>query len=195
MASRAAAVLQERVPMGLRIPPEFERAVLDRVASGRYETAEDVFKACLEALSQLEADEAGNLDWLREQVEIGIAELDRGEGLPGEEVMAQIRARFKKPLQTRADERRTERVRVDVPAEVHGALMRRVASGEYTSTDEILKLCLELLEQEEASEAQKLEMLQRDVQHAMDQYDRGEYSPAEEVFARLHARLQRSSAP
>ncbi|HSU13422.1 hypothetical protein [Longimicrobium sp.] len=47
---------------------------------------------------------------------------------------------------------------------------------------------------EEDVETAKLEALRRDVQVAIDQYERGEYSHAEEVFARLHAKLARSSA-
>ena len=164
MASRAA-VLQERYPMSLSIPPEFERAVRDRVGTDRYETAWDVFASCVGAAHRLESLDEGlewwrerhdalsvdaprahhergmppefwiprsfevavrqhlstgryashedvfdaflmalreqeqwedeNLDWLREQIAIGTAQLDRGEGIPGEQAMAQIRAELR----------------------------------------------------------------------------------------------------
>ena len=84
---------------------------------------------------------------------------------------------------------------LSIPPEFERAIRERVASGEYRSTDEVLRLCLRLLEMEEMSEEEKLDALRRDVQHAMDQYDRGEYSPADEVFARLHAALERNSDP
>jgi putative addiction module CopG family antidote len=84
---------------------------------------------------------------------------------------------------------------LSIPPEFERAVRERVRSGEYRSTDEVLRLCLELLEQEERSEAEKLDALRSDVQHAMDQYDRAEYSPAEEVFARLRATLDRSESP
>src|SRR6185436_5860394 len=48
MASRAA-VLQERYPMSLTLPPEFERAVRERVGTANYETAWDVFVSCIGA--------------------------------------------------------------------------------------------------------------------------------------------------
>jgi putative addiction module CopG family antidote len=84
---------------------------------------------------------------------------------------------------------------LSIPPEFERAILERVESGEYRSTDEVLRLCLRLLEMEEMSEGEKLEALRRDVAHAMGQYDRGEYSPADEVFARLHATLERNSDP
>jgi len=82
--------------MALRIPPDFERAVLDRVASGRYASVEDVLEACLEALSQTEESPAEEMEWLRAQVDVGIAEADRGELIPGDEAFRQIRAELRR---------------------------------------------------------------------------------------------------
>ena len=84
---------------------------------------------------------------------------------------------------------------LSIPPDFERAVLERVESGEYRSTDEVLRLCLKLLEMEEVSEGEKLHALRRDVAHAMDQYARGEYSPADEVFARLHAALERNSDP
>ena len=53
----------------LQIPPEFERAVLDRVAEGKYESTDEVLTACLEALCQVEEFQAEELDWLRTHVD------------------------------------------------------------------------------------------------------------------------------
>lgn len=78
----------------------------------------------------------------------------------------------------------------NIPPEFERAVMERVESGEYQSTDDVLRACLAALAREEAEEAEKLEALRRDVEHAMDQYERGKYSPADEVFARLRAKLQ-----
>ncbi|HSU13421.1 hypothetical protein [Longimicrobium sp.] len=84
--------------MSLNIPPEFERAVLERVASGAYESTEDVLKACLEALELLEADMAEENEWLRREVQIGIDEADRGELIPRDEAIASMRAELKRRI-------------------------------------------------------------------------------------------------
>ena len=95
MSAHALAV-EPRSAMNLNIPPEFERAILDRVASGAYETPEDVLKACLEALTLMEAELAENHEWLKREVQIGIDEADRGELIPGAEALASIRAEVRR---------------------------------------------------------------------------------------------------
>jgi Arc/MetJ-type ribon-helix-helix transcriptional regulator len=82
--------------MSLNIPPEFERAILERVASGAYETPEDVLKACLEGLSLLEAELAEDHEWIKEQIQLARDELDRGEGIPGEESRARVLAEVRR---------------------------------------------------------------------------------------------------
>ncbi|MBV9109657.1 MAG: hypothetical protein JO306_09655 [Gemmatimonadetes bacterium] len=82
--------------MSLNIPVEFERAILERVASGAYETPEDVLKACLEGLSLLEAQLEEDHEWLKREVKIGIDEADRGELIPGDEAIASIRAEVRR---------------------------------------------------------------------------------------------------
>jgi putative addiction module CopG family antidote len=81
---------------------------------------------------------------------------------------------------------------LNIPPDFERAVRERVESGAYASTDDVLQACLDALERDESSEAAKLDALRRDVQVAMDQYERGEYSRAEDVFARLHERLARS---
>jgi antitoxin ParD1/3/4 len=84
--------------MSLNIPPEFERAVLERVESGAYQSTDDVLKACLEGLTLLEADIADESEWLRREVQIGIDEADRGELIPGDEALASIRAEVRRRM-------------------------------------------------------------------------------------------------
>jgi putative addiction module CopG family antidote len=79
--------------MSLAIPPEFERAVLERVESGAYESTDHVLRACLEALTLLEADVAGESEWLRREVQIGIDSADHEPIIPREEAIERMRAR------------------------------------------------------------------------------------------------------
>ena len=91
-----ALAAEPRSDMSLNIPPEFERAILERVASGAYETPEDVLKACLEGLSLLEAELEEDHEWIRQQIQLARDELDRGEGIPGEESRARVLAEVRR---------------------------------------------------------------------------------------------------
>ena len=88
--------VEPRSAMSLNIPPEFERAVRERVESGKYESTDDVLKACLEGLSLLEADLEENHEWLKREIQLGLDELDRGEGIPREQAIAMMRAEVRR---------------------------------------------------------------------------------------------------
>jgi putative addiction module CopG family antidote len=80
--------------MSLSIPPEFERAVRDRVESGAYMSAEEVFAACLEALAAWEHDEEIKLIMLRRRIDRGMEQYERGEYSPADEMFARLHARL-----------------------------------------------------------------------------------------------------
>ena len=84
--------------MSLNIPPEFERAVLKRVESDAYASTDDVLNACLQALIALEEDLADDHEWLKAAIQEGIDELDRGEGIPGEQAFAMARAELRRRM-------------------------------------------------------------------------------------------------
>ena len=84
---------------------------------------------------------------------------------------------------------------LNIPPEFERAVLERVASGAYESTDDVLLACLAALEDEEREDEARLESLRRDVRHAMEQHDRGEFSPVDEAFARIRERLARSATP
>jgi Arc/MetJ-type ribon-helix-helix transcriptional regulator len=96
--SAHAAVIEPRSPMSLNIPPEFERAILERVASGAYASTDDVLNACLQALIVLEEDLADDHEWLKREIQIGIDEADRREVIPRDEAIASIRAEVRRRL-------------------------------------------------------------------------------------------------
>jgi antitoxin ParD1/3/4 len=81
--------------MSLRLPPEFERAVLQRVQSGQYESADAVFAACLELLEREERDYDDKLAWLQRDLDVGIEEIERGEVIEGEQAFAEALAEFR----------------------------------------------------------------------------------------------------
>ena len=64
--------------MVLALPDDLRKFVQDEVASGRFQSTEDVI---CEALRRLREHER-QLDELRAELQIGIDQLDRGEGIP-----------------------------------------------------------------------------------------------------------------
>lgn len=77
------------------------RAYVDaKVASGQYESADEVFEA---ALLELRNIETGELDarWLNAKLKVGLAAADAGKTLPVKEAMAEIR-RMAEAMSTRA---------------------------------------------------------------------------------------------
>ena len=77
--------------MSFPLPPEFERAVLDRVRSGQFASPEDVLATMLELLEEREAEYETKLEELRRDIRIGLDQLDRGERLSREEVLTRLR--------------------------------------------------------------------------------------------------------
>jgi antitoxin ParD1/3/4 len=82
--------------MNIALNPEQEQLIQSKLKSGKYATATDVI---VEALRLLEERDRHYEKWLaetREKVTVGLAELDRGEGIDGEVVIANLREKFKK---------------------------------------------------------------------------------------------------
>jgi putative addiction module CopG family antidote len=90
---RFPRIVEPRFPMNLKVPPEFESAILERVASGAYESTDDVLRACLEALTLLEAGLDDQNGSLRRAVQIGIDSANHEPIIPREEAIERMRAR------------------------------------------------------------------------------------------------------
>jgi len=75
----------------MTIPDRIERAIEERVASGRYKSRNEVLSKALSALEMWEED----TEAIRVAVARGIAQLDRGEGIPGDKVFARLKERNK----------------------------------------------------------------------------------------------------
>ena len=82
--------------MNISITPELEKFVKSEVKTGLYQSVSEVIRA---ALHRLKEDKERKLRFmvsskaeLEDKLLEGIAELDRGEGLPGAQVFAEIKA-------------------------------------------------------------------------------------------------------
>lgn len=74
--------------MSVSLTPELEQRVNEKVASGRFTSADDVIREGLRLIE--ERDE--RLQELRHQVQLGVEAADRGELVDGEEVFDRILA-------------------------------------------------------------------------------------------------------
>jgi antitoxin ParD1/3/4 len=67
--------------MNVSLTPELEAFVHDKVASGRYTSASEVVRESLRLLEEREWLRERRIDDLRKDIQIGIVELQSGEGI------------------------------------------------------------------------------------------------------------------
>jgi antitoxin ParD1/3/4 len=79
----------------ITLPPELERFVADQVARGNYPAPVDVIRVSLELLREQKLIDEYPAEELRRELEVGIAEADRGELEPFDPVgtLAEVRRR------------------------------------------------------------------------------------------------------
>jgi antitoxin ParD1/3/4 len=86
--------------MNISITPELEKFVEQEVKTGRYESASEVIRAGLRRLKEDKERKprfvVSSHAELEDKLLEGIAELDRGEGLPGEQLFAELKASTKR---------------------------------------------------------------------------------------------------
>ena len=86
--------------MNISITPELEAFVAEEVKTGLYQSASEVIRAGLRRLKEDKERKprfvVSSVAELEEKLLAGIAELDRGEGVPAEKVFAELKARSAK---------------------------------------------------------------------------------------------------
>ena len=80
--------------MNVSLTPELERRISQRVESGLYTTASEVVREGLRLLFEGGQTQESRLARLEADIAVGLDQLDRGEGLAGEEVRAALTARI-----------------------------------------------------------------------------------------------------
>jgi antitoxin ParD1/3/4 len=76
--------------MNVSLTPELEKFVETQVASGRYQSASELFREGLRLLQEREAERQAALDEVRRKVHEGLESARRGELLDGDEVFREI---------------------------------------------------------------------------------------------------------
>jgi antitoxin ParD1/3/4 len=80
--------------MNVSLTPELERRIAEKVESGLYTSASEVVRESLRLLFEAEELRERRLERLRTEVRLGIEQLDRGEGIPGEAVLREVTERL-----------------------------------------------------------------------------------------------------
>ena len=81
--------------MNVSLTPELERMVEEKVRSGQYRSASEVVRDGLRLLAQRDEEYQVRLEALRGEIQKGMDQLNRGEGIPADEAFARIRALFR----------------------------------------------------------------------------------------------------
>jgi antitoxin ParD1/3/4 len=76
--------------MNVSLTPELEEFVAKLVDAGRYRSASEVVRSAIRLLQDREAERSAKLDALRESIDAGVEELDRGDGTSADEVFEEI---------------------------------------------------------------------------------------------------------
>jgi len=82
--------------------PEIEALIQQRLHSGAFESVEDVLFDALEMQSEREAWLLENKEAINAKIERGLAQLDQGEGIPGDRLRGRLEADKAARLQERS---------------------------------------------------------------------------------------------
>ena len=78
----------------LTITAEHEELIQSHLDTGRYANAEEVLAIALQLLTRLDTEYQTWIEETRQKIAIGLAELDRGEGIDGPTTMNQYLQQF-----------------------------------------------------------------------------------------------------
>ncbi|NDJ21113.1 type II toxin-antitoxin system ParD family antitoxin [Nostoc sp. B(2019)] len=82
--------------MNITLKPEIEQFIQAQIATGRYVNAEDVITKALKLLAE---SDKGYQEWeedTRKKIAVGLAQIERGEVLDSEVVMARLEEKLRK---------------------------------------------------------------------------------------------------
>ena len=79
--------------MNVSLTPELERRIEEQVESGLYTSSSELIREALRLFFQFDAARVREIDNLNRRIAIGLAELDRGEGVPASEARRESLAR------------------------------------------------------------------------------------------------------
>ena len=90
--------------MNVSLTPELEKLVESKVQSGRYQSASEVIREGLRLLDDQDRLRTAQLDEVRRKIQIGIDQLDGGEGIDGGTILAELKQKSEALRKTRKGE-------------------------------------------------------------------------------------------
>ena len=90
--------------MNVSLTPELEKLVESKVQSGRYQSASEVIREGLRLLDDQDRLRNAQLEEVRRKIQIGIDQLDRGEGIDGGTILAELKQKSAALRKTRKGE-------------------------------------------------------------------------------------------
>jgi antitoxin ParD1/3/4 len=78
----------------LTITSEHEKLIQNHLDTGRYANAEEVLEIALQLLTRFDTEHQAWIEETRQQIAVGIAEIDRGEGIDGPTAMNKYLQKF-----------------------------------------------------------------------------------------------------
>ena len=82
-----------RTTLNVSLTPDLSRFVEDRLRSGRYQTASEVVREALRLLEERERATVADIEALKREIEVGLAQLRRGEAVDGEASFRRLETR------------------------------------------------------------------------------------------------------
>jgi antitoxin ParD1/3/4 len=86
--------------MNLTLKPELESFIQQEILAGKYSSPDEAIEAALNLLQSKNSVERLATE-LRGKIDIAAAQLDRGEGLNGDDVIASLRAKLQAAKEAR----------------------------------------------------------------------------------------------
>lgn len=80
--------------MSITLKPEHEQFIQAQVQAGKFSTAEEALDVALRLLAKWSEGYADWVEETRQKVDLAVAQIDRGEVLDGEAVIAQLQAKL-----------------------------------------------------------------------------------------------------
>jgi antitoxin ParD1/3/4 len=85
--------MASRTTLNVSLTPDLSRFVENRVRSGKYQTASEVVREALRLLERRDQAPVASVEALKREIEIGLAQLRRGEGVDGEAFFRRVASR------------------------------------------------------------------------------------------------------
>ena len=87
--------------MNVTLSPEHEKLVREKLQSGEFDNADALVGHALQFLVAREEEDRRHRQAIREKIDRGIEQLERGEGVDGEQFFAELEAKLDEAEQAR----------------------------------------------------------------------------------------------